>query len=199
MKVKKFNNLWAMGLILCGVLLVAFYVIKIIYPEFIIGIAETPRLVEIGTKIQSNKWYLHIFNFIVNCIYGYILCCACCRTYRLNWNGKIIFLIFSIFLRLIAEFYPEYYTTMNYIYLIITPYTICAVNKTLSKDTFTSTILCFCADLFFQILSLIVRNLPLLTTKGNVITFLILLIDSLIWRIILYLFFNYKNNIKGDE
>ena len=40
MKVKRFNNLWAMGLILCGVLLVAFYVIKIIYPEFIIGIAE---------------------------------------------------------------------------------------------------------------------------------------------------------------
>ena len=88
MKVKRFNNLWAMGLILCGVLLVAFYVAKIFFPQFIIGIAETPRLVEIGTSIQSNKWYLHLFNFAVGYIHGYIMCCTCCRTYKLNWKGN---------------------------------------------------------------------------------------------------------------
>ena len=45
MKIKKFNNLWAMGLILCGVLLVAFYVAKIFFPEFIVGVAEEPAIV----------------------------------------------------------------------------------------------------------------------------------------------------------
>lgn len=58
MKVKRFNNLWAMGLILCGVLLIAFYVAKIFFPEFIIGIAETPRLVEIGTYLIRIKGHL---------------------------------------------------------------------------------------------------------------------------------------------
>jgi hypothetical protein len=72
MKVKRFKNLWAMGLILCGALLIAFYVAKIFFPEFIIGIAETPRIVKLGTIIQSNKWYLHLFNFAVSYIFGYL-------------------------------------------------------------------------------------------------------------------------------
>lgn len=76
MKIKRFNNLWAMGLILFGAILVAFYLAKIFFPSFIIGIAETPRIVEIGTIIQSNKWYLHLFNIANGYLTGYILFCA---------------------------------------------------------------------------------------------------------------------------
>ena len=45
MKVKRFNNLWAMGLILFGAILVAFYLAKIFFPEFIVGVAEIPAIV----------------------------------------------------------------------------------------------------------------------------------------------------------
>ncbi len=199
MKVKRFKNLWAMGLILFGAILVAFYVAKIFFPGFIIGIAETPKIVEIGTIIQSNKWLLHLFNFTTGCIYGYILFCACCRTYKLNLKCFAILLLGNAILELVMEFYPEHYQTLNYINLIISPFLMCLINKNLTKETFISTAVCFSLDLLFQILSLIIRNLPILTTKGNVVSFLILLIDGLIWRIIFYLFFNYKNNKKGDN
>jgi hypothetical protein len=197
MKIKRFNNLWAMGLILCGVLLVAFYIAKIFFPQFIIGIAETPRLVEIGTAIQSNKWYLHIFNFAIGYIHGYIYCCACCRTYKLSWKGNIIFLSASILLRLVSEFYPTHYTTINYVNFIFTPFLICLIDKKVNKDTFISTILCFTLDLMFQVLSMLVRNLPALSLNPNVVSYVVLLIDMIIWRMIFYLFFNYK--IKNKE
>lgn len=197
MKIKRFNNLWAMGLILCGVLLVAFYIAKIFFPNFIIGIAETPRLVEIGTAIQSNKWYLHIFNFTVGYVHGYIYLLACCRTYKLNWKGNLIFSGSLLLLRLVSEFYPEHYNAMNYASFILTPFLICFVNKTLDKNTFISTAICFTIDIVFQIFSLLVRNLPAMSTKPNIVSILVLLIDMVIWRMLLCLFFNYK--IKDKE
>ena len=101
MKVKRFNNLWAMGLILCGVLLIAFYVAKIFFPEFIIWIAETPSLVEIGTAIQANKCYSHLIEKV---LYGVPKNCDDMTvndfaeihpqgTYLLRMNGHITTLI----------------------------------------------------------------------------------------------------------
>ena len=198
MKVKRFNNLWAMGLILFGALLIAFYIAKIFFPEFIIGVAETPRIVKIGTIIQSNKWYLHLFNIITGYIYGYILFCACCRTYKLNCKGNLILLSSLLVLAFVMEFYPEHYNTINYFVLVITPFFICLSNKNVTKETFTSTAICFSLDLVFQVFSLLVRNLPLMANQPNIITILILLIDGFIWRIIFYLFFNYKIKEKGE-
>ena len=188
-----------MGLILCGAFLIAFYLIKIICPEFIIGIAETPRLVEIGVALQSNKWYLHLFNFVVGYIHGYLLCCACCRTYKLNWKGNLVFLCACIFLRIVSEFYPEHYTIFSFLNLILTPFIICYLNKNVNQRTFVSTILCNAFDIFCQVFSLVVRNLALISTKGNVVTYLILIIDMVIWRIMLYLFFNYKNKESNEN
>lgn len=188
-----------MGLILCGALFIAFYIAKIFFPEFIIGIAETPGIVKLGITIQSNKWYLHLFNFSVSYLLGYVLCCACCRVYRLNKRGNLVFGISSILLRVIAEFYPEHYTTFNYINIVFTPFLICLINKRLNKDTFISTLVCFVFDLLAQVLSLLIRDLPAMSTNPNVVTILILLIDMLIWRVMLYLFFNYKTKKENNE
>ena len=198
-KIKRFKNLWTMGLILCGVLLTAFYIAKIFFPKFIIGIAETPMIVKVGTAIQSNKWYLHLFNFAVGYLHGFIYCCACCKSYRLGWKGNLIFVSVLLVLRLISEFYPEHYNTMNYVSFILTPFLVCLVNKKLSKETFISTVVCFCVDLTFQVLSMLVRNLPALSTNLNIVSILVLLIDGFIWRIVLYLFFNYKIKNKESE
>lgn len=199
MKVKRFKNLWTMGLILCGVLLISFYIAKIFFPQFIIGIAETERIVKFGTAVQSNKWYLHLFNFVVGYIHGYIFCCACCRSYKLRWKGNLIFLASCVLLRLVSEFYPQHYTTINYVNFIFTPFIVCIANKNLSGKTFISTVVCFTVDLMFQVFSMIVRNLPALSANPNVVTYSILLIDMFIWRILLYLFFNFKNKNKGDN
>lgn len=198
-KIKRFKNLWTMGLILCGALLVTFYVIKIFFPQFIISIAETPRIVKIGTAIQSNKWYLHLFNIVVGYISGYIFCCACCRSYRLGWRGSLVLLASVIALRLVAEFIPQHYTTINYVNFVFTPFMVCVSERKISAKTFISTAVCFTVDLTFQVLSMLVRNLPALSTNLNIVSVIILLIDGYIWRVMLYLFFNYKTKNKESE
>lgn len=199
MKIKRFNNLWTMGLILTGAILVLFYIAKIFFPELIISIAETPRVVKFGNFVQSNKWRFQAFNFVSGYIHGYILCCACCRSYKLNWKSNIILFLISLILILVSEFYPMQYTSLNCASMVIAPFLMCLANKKLSKETFTSTIVCFSLELLFEFLSLVIRNLLVMTKQQNVATMCILMIDLFIWRVILYLFFNNKNKIKGEQ
>lgn len=198
MKVKRFNNLWAMGLILCGAILVAFYVLKIFFPHFIIKVAEIPRLVKFGNWVQSNKWYLHIFNFITGYIHAYILYCACIRKPYLSWKGNVVLVVSLVTLRAIAEFYPIQYSALNLAFMVIMPFIVCIIEKNLNKETFVSTVGCFALELAFEFLSMSVRDLTRLTPCVNIMTVLILMIDVFIWRILLYLFFNYKNTKKGE-
>ena len=188
-----------MGLILTGAILVLFYIAKIFFPEFIVGVAEIPSIVKFGNFVQSNKWYLHIFNIISGYVHGHILYCACSRRKFLSLIGNIVLVSQLILLRFISELYPLQYNTLNCALMAIAPFLICLFDKNLRKETFISTMVCFSTEIAFEFLSLAVRNLLLMTTKPNAVTFLVLMVDLLIWRILLYLFFNNKNEIKGGQ
>ena len=41
MKIKKFDNIWIMGLILCGAILVFLYMLKIFFPSFVVETAQS--------------------------------------------------------------------------------------------------------------------------------------------------------------
>lgn len=198
MKVKRFKNLWTMGLILMGAILVLFYIAKIFFTSIIIEIAEIPAFVKLGNFVQSNKWYLHIFNFITGYFHGYILYCACLRKPFLSWKGNIVLLCSLVVLRVISEFYPLQYSIFNCAFMVIMPFLVCLWEKNLSNKIFISTVACLGIDLAFEFFSAVVRNLTIITTQPNAVTFLVLLIDLFIWRILLYLFFNNKNTSKGE-
>ena len=196
MKVKKFDNLFTMGLILCGAILVLFYIAKIFFPQFIVGVAEIPSIVAFGEYVDTHKWAYIFFNMGVNYFGSYILFCACCRKKFLKGKDNLILLFFVVSARLVSEFLPQHYSSYNYVALIGFPFLMNLIDKNLTKETFISTVVCFCVDISSQILSVEIRNLFLLSTHINVATMTILLIDGMIWRTLLYLFFNHKNN-KG--
>lgn len=196
MKVKKFNNLWAMGLILCGVLLVAFYVAKIFFPQFIVGVAEIPQIVKFGNLIDENIIYRNIFDFVTNLIIAGIYFCACCRQSKLNLKAFSILILYSLSLRIVSNFASQFYTHVNYLGLILCPLLICFINKNINKQTFISTVVCFCVDIISQIMSLLIRDITIIANNLNTATFFILLVDVVIWRILLYCYFNYK---KGEN
>ena len=187
-----------MGLILMGAILVLFYIAKIFFPSIIIEVAEIPTFVKLGNFVQSNKWYIHIFNFVVGYINAYILYCACLRKPFLSWKGNVVLLSSLLVLRLIAEFYPLQYSIFNCAFMAIMPFLVCLWEGELSNKIFVSTIACFGIELCFEFFSAAVRNLTAMTPNPNIVTVLVLLIDVFIWRIMLYLFFNNKNKIKGE-
>jgi hypothetical protein len=192
MKVKRFNNLWTMGLIIFGALLVGFYVLKIVCPQFIVGVAETQSIVTIGNFIDGNKVCFYIFHFIVGLFSSYIYSCACCRVKKLNRNQTVVLLSFLLFSMVCQEFMPDIYTPYNYVSIVIMPFIIAYISKNVSKKTFMSTAICFTVDVMAQAFSMKIRNVVIMTNCVNSATMFVLLIDLVIWRLLLYMYFNEK-------
>ena len=69
LKIKKFDNIWIMVLILCGVILISLYVLKILFPSFVVETAQNDKICKIGKYIDTHKWAWYtassILSFIV--------------------------------------------------------------------------------------------------------------------------------------
>lgn len=198
MKVKRFKNLWAMGLILFGAILLLFYVAKIFFPEFIVGVAEIPSVVAFGNYVDSHLWATLLFTFAVSFVGGYIYGCACCKQNKLS-KIQVLILAATVILLMICQWLtPQMYVAMNYTAFIVMPFLMIVADKRLGKETFISTVSCYSIDIVSQALSIAIRDIVVMSTCINSATMTILLIDTWIWRILLYLFFNHKKE-KGEE
>ena len=192
MKVKRFENIWTMGLILCIGLLVVFYVAKLFFPHWIVGVAETPNIVKIGNYIDAHPIAYYLFEFFNSLIFTYLYCGACCRKYKLSYKSVIAISVAIIVLLLTARYLSDSYSPLNYTLFAILPFIVCILEKNVSNLTFASTMICYSVDIFSQEMSRKVRDITTLASCVNSATFFILLIDVLMWRVLLYLFFNNK-------
>ena len=199
MKIKRFKNLWTMGLILFGSILVFFYVAKLFFPQFIVGVAELPSIVRFGNFVDTHIWAYHLYNILVGFLSAHIISCASCRKKFLNWKESLVVLSFMIALRFISILIPTQYDAMNYVIMYLIPFVLCLIDKNVNSKTFISTSICFCVDIVSQVLSIQIRNLVPLSAKLNIATITILLIDGWIWRALLYFFFNNENTIERNE
>ena len=121
MKIKRFKNLWAMGLLLFGALLIAFYLLKIFFPKFIVGVAEIPSIVTFGNYVDSHWWAIALFNGITSFISLYLYGCACCRIEKANFIENVSILILIIFSQIITKYLPsQAFMFNNILYLLTT-------------------------------------------------------------------------------
>lgn len=76
MKIKRFENVWIMGLILSGAILLFLYILKLIFPSFVIETAQNEQICKIGRYIDTHKWawYLASSNIIVYAVLFVLLC-----------------------------------------------------------------------------------------------------------------------------
>lgn len=184
MKVKKFNNLWTMGIILMGAMLLFVFALKFISPELVIEIAHIESIVKIGRYIDTHKWAWYIASFLLSYFVYYLLCCACCSKPKLNLKENAIIILTIIILYLIKDFLPTYYMTINYISIILLP--------CIMKGSFAKTVMYFTITNLMQIITLEIRNLSIMIIDFNYATLLILMIDYYISLVLLYFAFNYK-------
>lgn len=53
MRVKRFNNKWIMGLILCGAILIVLYIAKLIFPSFVVETAQNERILTLVSGLLA--------------------------------------------------------------------------------------------------------------------------------------------------
>lgn len=192
MKIKKFNNLWTMGLIICVVLLVAIYALKLIVPDFVVGVAEVDAVVKFGEYVDTHEWAFYLFGFITSFIGYYIYCCACCRKKYLNWKDVSLVSIVIVLLFLVERFASNWYLVLNIISLILCPALICAFDKRTDVKYLYSITVCFIFENIAEFGSLMIRDLQVQITHPNIATYTILLIDVFIWKLLLYNYYNFR-------
>lgn len=184
MKVKRFENLWLMGLILSAVMLGAIYILKIFLPHFVIEVAHTEQICRIGRYIDTHKLVWYVASFVLSFFIYYFLCCASCGKKKLSIKEVVLICLVFSFGYVLREFANEYYTMYNYVSMIICP-CIC-------KGKLFNTTVCFTSLMLLQSITLSIRNLSVLISDFNFATLIVLMLDYYILAFLLYQFFNYK-------
>lgn len=192
MRIKRFNNLWTMGLMLCGIALLGVYITKLFFPSFIVGVAEIPNIVKFGNFVDTHLWAYYLVNGIISYGLSYLICCAIVHKRSLSIKQNIVCLIAVIFLFIIQKVFPLVFVEFNYATMIITP-TICLLldNKTNIKHLYSLAIVLSC-HWIAQGLTLCIRDISTLISYPNTATFMILMIDMYIWLFLFYFYYNYK-------
>lgn len=184
MKVKRFDNLWLMGLIISGAILGAIYILKFFFPAFVIEVAHIDSIVKIGHFIDEHKWAWYLASIIISFISWYLICCACCRKKFLTNKETLIMLGSILLLYVVKELLPMQYTVLNYSALILLPM--------FFGGDFKATAICFTTINLLQTMTLEIRGLVSMIVDFNFATSLILLIDVYIFEALLYLAFNFE-------
>ncbi len=190
MKIKRFNNLWLMGLILSASILGVIYFLKICFPQFVIEVAQIDSITRIGHYIDTHKWAWYVATFIITFVSYYLICGASCGIKKLNAKQNLIIAITIIILFLSREFLPAQYTALNFISMILLPL--------LFDGKFKNTVVVFSFVNFLQTITLEIRNLSLMIADFNFATFTILMIDVYILESLLYFLFNFEKEINEN-
>ena len=191
MKIKRFNNLWTMGLLISGVILLSIYALKFFMPEFVVEVAQIDGIVKFGHFVENNKWCWYLASFVVSFIIYYFVCCACKKTKTLTRNEIIIVVTTILVLFFVREFLPAQYTVCNMTSMILVPY--------LMKSDFKATVVVFVTTTFLQSITLEIRNIAMLVTDFNFASALILMIDYYILIVMLYFFYNSQEEVPQEE
>ena len=183
-----------MGLIIFGTLLVALYLLKMICPQFVVGVAETPSIVKFGNFVDSNLVGYYLFYGFISFTTSYLGLCASCRQKKLSTKMNGILAICVVVSFVIEKFLPNIslaYNTCIPLVLVIVFY---FVEKLNGNDILLPTCVTFVVNYFAQALSLAIRDVSTLISYPNSATFFVLAIDAYIWYMLMYLFFNQKTN-----
>ena len=187
MKIKRFQNPFIMGIILCGAMLLTIYVGKLFFPDFVIKVAEIESICKIGNYIDTHKWAWYVASSILSLLSYYLICGASCGRKRFNLKEWGIIVLTIAILFLIKEFLPILYTPLNIVSIVLLP--------TIFKGKLIPAMTTFSAITVLQAITLEIRGLKYNIVDFNFATLLILMIDVYILEFLLFFTFNFK---KGE-
>lgn len=172
------------------IFLTGLYVLKIFMPEQFVLSVENEIIITIGTYIDNNAWAYYLFGILTSFITYWLYLCAVCRRWHLKWYEILTVLVViggSIGLSL---WDTNVYSAYSVITFIVLPL--------LFKSDLETVAVVFSIHSLSQTMSLTIRNLPLYMTTSNSLTVCMLGIESYLWLLLFYIYFNY-NKKEGQK
>ena len=181
-------------LVLCGVYLIAFYILKFIFPEMLLQVITSPTMLRLGEVISTWKGFEFIFNIIGVSITFYLFACASSGKYLYN-KSEIIYITSAIFISvLIYYLLPQLYTHTSTCCLFIM--------SVLIKGKFSYSVISFTIHGFLSQFLLEIRGFETIITTISGSFFLsgyVLSLEMYIWLILLSIIFYFKEKKYGTS
>lgn len=94
-------------LVLCIVYMVGFYVLKFIFPDYLILAITDETVLNLGKFIESNAIYLHIYYFVSTFITFYLFVVASSGRFKLKFYELLLIIAAVVVNRLVTDYLPE--------------------------------------------------------------------------------------------
>lgn len=176
-------------LILCIVYIVAFYVVKFIFPDFLLLQITDTNVLNFGNFIESGIVYKYIYYMVSTFLTFYLFICASRGSFKLNWKELIYLLIATALCKAVNELIPELYVHTSTSCMFLLAF-LCKGKLSYSAITFT--IHGFLSQFLFSI-----RGFETIISKINIASGFILSIECYSWMLILSLLFYLKEKKNG--
>lgn len=176
-------------LILCIVYIAAFYVLKFVFPEYLLLAITDANVLKVGAFIEAHKVIYYIAQGLSTFITLYFFACASSARFKIKWYELIYLIIGAAITNLVLYFAPSLYThTSISIMLII---------AMLFKGKLAYTVISFVIHGFSQQFLFSIRGFETIIMDINTASAIILTIECYVWLIILGLIFYLKEKKHG--
>ena len=175
------------------IFLCALYVLKIFFPEEFVMVIENEQLIKIGEYVDNNLWLHIILACITSFITYWLYLCAVTRKWYLNWKEILMVLGVIAITQTLYSFDEtvDLASGISIISMLILP--------VFSKADLKDVAIVFSIHYMAQLLSTLIRGLPLLLTNVNYATIFLMTIECYFWLLLFYLYFNVKRRNKNEE
>lgn len=183
------NVIKTMLMLVVGYLL-AWYVLKIFFPEWFVLQVNNERLIAIGDFIDNSFILDNLLGLVMSYITYTLYLGALCEIKHLNLKQSLV--VCGVYI--LGIFVQKYDISLSTYYNIIAMIVLPAIFNCNSKRL----ALVFTAHFLCQWLSLSIRQLSTKVLAYNSLTCLIMTIECYFWLLLWYLWFNY-NKIFDKE
>ena len=168
--------------------IVGFYVIKFIFPDFLLLQITDPNVLSLGRFIESNEIFLRIYYCLSTFLTLYLFVCASRGNFKLNWKELIYLLVATIINELVTTFLPDLMVQTSTSLMLILPL--------LCKGKLFYTVVSFVIHGYLSQFLFSIRGFETVIMNINIASGFILSLECYAWLVLLALLFYLKENKK---
>ena len=175
------------------IFLCAFYVLKIFFPEQFIMVIENEHLVKVGAYVDTHLWLYIMVSSVTSFITYWMYLCAVNKKWYLNWKELVAVLVVIA----VTQTLYSFESTINLASGICIIAMICLplIGGAKLKDV----ALVFSFNYLAQLLSTLIRSLPMLLTNVNFMTIFLMTLEQYFWLLLFYLYGNMEKEVKQND
>lgn len=178
-------------LVLSILYIVGFYVIKFIFPDFLLLQITDPNILNFGRFVESNIIYTEIYYCLSTFLTFYLFICASRGSFKLKWKDLICLVVAVAINELVGIFIPSL--------LVQTSTSLMFLLSLLCKGKFSYTTISFVIHGYLSQFLFSIRGFETIMPYINIASGFVLSLEGFAWLIMLALLFYLKENKKNEQ